>query len=49
MTDDEKKPEPKRDEHGFVWCDTNACEEINCHRCFPFPDCTVHEKCRETR
>ena len=28
------------------WCCNNACEDPRCHRCFPRPGCSKHEKCR---
>lgn len=43
-----KPEEPKALEgDGTLWCDTNACEQPTCHRCFPKEGCYDHKKCQE--
>jgi len=36
-------PEPL----GRDGCESNQCEQIACHRCFPRLNCTLHTKCEE--
>ena len=31
----------------MIWCETNDCENPDCHRCFPRDGCIAHEKCED--